>query len=207
MDAKRLRDLSDTLFGKKSPLNSLHQEIADNFYPERADFTVSRSLGTDFAAQLMSSFPVVCRRNLGNQFGTMLRPTARPWFHVNRKFYKDEQDTEAKGYLEWFEETQRRAMYDRSAFFTRATKEGDHDFAAFGQCAISVELNRSATGLEINFATAALICNAVYSGASTCCQVIDSCARTNHKWNFRNSKIPTSHDWQFNCGVGDRLSS
>jgi hypothetical protein len=33
------------------------------------------------------------------------------------------------------------------ALFTRATKEGDHDFAAFGQTCISVELNKLANGL------------------------------------------------------------
>ena len=146
MDIKQLRDVADDLFKKKAPLNSLHQEIADNFYPERADFTVSRSLGTDFAAHLMSSYPVRCRRDLGNQFSTMLRPTARPWFHVVRKYAKQE-STEVKTWLEWFEETQRRAMYDTHALFTRATKEGDHDFAGFGQAVLSVELNKNANGM------------------------------------------------------------
>jgi len=80
MQAKELAELAEDLFGKKSPLNSLHQEIAENFYPERADFTAKRPLGTDFAANLMTSYPVTCRRDLGDQFGTMLRPTARPWF-------------------------------------------------------------------------------------------------------------------------------
>ncbi len=32
-------------------------------------------------------------------------------------------------------------MYDRISGFVRATKEGDHDFAAFGQCVLSVEMN------------------------------------------------------------------
>jgi hypothetical protein len=146
MDAKRLRELADELYTKKAPLNSLHQEIADNFYPERADFTINRSVGTDFAANMMTSYPLLCRRDLGNQFGTMLRPTAKPWFHTNIRYSKN-QDNETKACLEWFAETQRRAMYDPPSLFTKATKEGDHDFAAFGQCAISVELNRHANGL------------------------------------------------------------
>lgn len=146
MDVKQLKGVADSLFSKKASLNSLHQEIADNFYPERADFTLSRSLGTDFASNLMSSYPVRCRRDLGNQFSTMLRPTARPWFHVARK-YSQKESTEVKTYLEWFEETQRRAMYDQHSLFTRATKEGDHDFAAFGQTVLSIELNKNANGL------------------------------------------------------------
>jgi hypothetical protein len=148
MDIKKLKELADDLFGKKSSLNSLHQEIADHFYVERADFTLTRSLGSDFGAHLMNSFPLTCRRELGNQFSTMLRPTAKPWFHVGRRYVeKDKEDTEVKQWLEWFEETQRRAMYDKGALFTRATKEGDHDFAAFGQTAISVEMNKLANGL------------------------------------------------------------
>lgn len=149
MDIKRLLDVAHDLFSKKAPLNSLHQEIADNFYPERANFTLTRSLGTDFAAQLMTSYPVRCRRDLGNQFSTMLRPTARPWFHIKRRYADNPniESTEVKTYLEWFEETQRRAMYDRGALFTRATKEADHDYAAFGQCAVSIELNKARNGL------------------------------------------------------------
>ena len=85
MDIKQLREVADNLFQKKGPLNSLHQEISENFYPERADFTLTRSLGTDFVSNLMTSYPVRCRRDLGNQFSTMLRPTARPWFHTARK--------------------------------------------------------------------------------------------------------------------------
>jgi hypothetical protein len=148
MDAKQLYELAVDQFTKKQPLNSLHQEIADNFYVERADFTVNRSIGTDFAAHLMTSYPMQCRRSLGDQFGVMLRPTARPWFHTRLRHVDfDGLDNETKAYLQWFEETQRRAMYDRTSMFTRATKEGDHDFATIGQCAISVEMNRYADGL------------------------------------------------------------
>jgi hypothetical protein len=146
MDIKQINETADNLFSKKAPLNSLHQEIADNFYSERADFTLSRSLGTDFASNLMSSYPVRCRRDLGNQFSTMLRPTARPWFHPGIR-HEAKIDHDVKGYLEWFELIQRKAMYDPHALLTRATKEGDHDFAAFGQAALSVELNKNANGL------------------------------------------------------------
>lgn len=142
MNAKELSELGSNLFGKKSPLDSLHQEIADNFYPERANFRTSRSLGEDFAANLYTSYPVLARRDLGNQFGVMLRPTAKQWFHTVRRYVEDE-DTETKKWLEAFEETQRRAMYDPISQFTRATKEADHDFAAFGQTAMSIEINHN----------------------------------------------------------------
>lgn len=140
MNAKQLRDLADDLFSKKRPLDSLWQELAQNFYPERADFTVTRSLGTDFASDLMTSYPILCRRDLAGQFSSMLRPSAAPWFHVGRRYEQDD-DNETKRWLQWFEETQRRAMYDQLTMFARATSEGDNDIATFGQCAISVEMN------------------------------------------------------------------
>jgi len=149
MDHKKLNDVAEDLFKKKKPLDSLHQEIADNFYPERATFTLDRSLGNDFASNLMTSYPILCRRDLGNQLGTMLRPIAEDWFHVARR-HVEEEDNETKQWLEKFEETQRRAMYDPDAMFSRATKEGDHDFAAFGQCVISTELaNNSLSGQHL----------------------------------------------------------
>lgn len=148
MDAKKLRELADDLFGKKQPLTSLHQEIAQHFYVERADFTVNRSIGTDFAADLMTSYPLTARRELGNNFGSMLRPTAKAWFHPGRRYEKrDAENTEVKAWLQWFEETQRRAMYHPHTLFTRATKEGDHDYASFGQTVLSVELNKMYNGL------------------------------------------------------------
>ena len=141
MNIKDLYAVANDLFGKKSPLQSLWQEIAENFYPERAEFTLRRSIGADFAANLMTSYPAMCRRDLGNQFSTMLRPTAKPWFHIQRQYQEKGEDMDVKRMLEQMEKVQRRAMYDPLSMFTRATKEGDHDFAAFGQCAISVEVN------------------------------------------------------------------
>lgn len=146
MNIKQLKELADNLYSKRSSLNSLWQEIADNFYPERAHFTLKRSVGTDFAAHLLSSYPIMCRRDLANQFSTMLRPSARKWFHTRIR-YEDVKDNETKEYLEWFERVQRRAMYHPDSQFVRAAREGDHDIAAFGQCAISTELNKEGDGL------------------------------------------------------------
>lgn len=153
MDDKKLFEMSEQLFTKRSSLVSLWQEVAENFYPERADFTTRRSLGTDFADNLTTSYPLIARRELGNSFSFMLRPTEKSWFHMTVKdemadeFGAEIQDPEAKAWLQWAGKVQRKAMYDRNAQFIRATKEGDHDFAAFGQCAISIELNKQRTGL------------------------------------------------------------
>jgi hypothetical protein len=146
MNAKELNETAELLFGKRSTLLSLWQEQSDNFYPERADFTYQRTLGTDFAANLMSSYPVVVRRELADQLTTMLRPSAKAWFHL-AVVDPQREDNEAKRWMQWAENTQRRAMYDNKTMFTRATKEGDNDFACFGQLVMSVRLNKFANAL------------------------------------------------------------
>lgn len=141
--AQQLIKNGDHLFSKRKSLLSLWQEIADNFYVERADFTVCRSLGVEFADHLMTSYPTLARRDLGDAFGSMLRRDK--WFNLDTSY--DDIPHDGKVWLEWARDIQHRHMYRRGANFTRATKEGDHDFAAFGQCVISVETNQNATGL------------------------------------------------------------
>lgn len=140
MNAKQLWELAEDQFKKRLSLMLLWQEIAENFYPERADFTYTRTLGTDFAANLMTSYPVLCRRDLGDQAGAMLRPTAKQWAHMT-PVDPGREDNESKRWLEWASTVQRRAMYDRVTMFARATKQGDHDFMTFGQTVISIEMN------------------------------------------------------------------
>lgn len=146
MDAKAVITRGDQLFEKRGSLLSLWQEIADNFYCERADFTVTRSLGDNFAEHLTTSYPLMIRRDLGNSLGTMMRPTSIDWFHM-RLMREEHEDQPAKEWMEWATGTMKRAMYDRKSQFTRASKEADHDMAAFGQSVKSVELNRNADGL------------------------------------------------------------
>lgn len=134
----------DALFSKRLSLMSLWQTIADNFYCERANFTSTNYLGEEFASNLTTSFPLMARRDLGNTFSTMLRPSDKDWFKMA---VDGVDDHEAKRWLDYASKLQKRAMYDRRAQFVRATKEGDHDFAAFGQCAITVELQPDRSGL------------------------------------------------------------
>jgi hypothetical protein len=116
----------------------LWQEIAENFYPERADFTYHRSLGTDFAANLMTSYPVLCRRDLGDQTGMMLRPTAKPWFAAWACPEGEREDNDASAGCSGPPRRCAAPCTTPRRLFTKATKEGDHDWSCFGQCVISV---------------------------------------------------------------------
>lgn len=136
-----LRSLSDQLFKCQRPMLSLYQTLADHFYPERADFTTTRNIGNEFSDNLVDSYPIIVRRDLGNSFSSMLRDGK--WFSLT----VDDTDYLGRQWLERASDWQFKMMHFREAGFTRATKQGDHDFATFGQCVISVELNRNANGV------------------------------------------------------------
>lgn len=139
--AKDLLQYGDNLFSKRIALMSLWQEQADNFYSERADFTVIRSLGMDFASILTTSYPLLCRRDLANLVSTMLRPNDKDWFEVSI-MREDKLDDAAKKWLYRATECQRRAMYAKASQFHIAAAQGDNDFVTFGQSVKTIELNR-----------------------------------------------------------------
>lgn len=144
--AKDLLQYGDHLFSKRIALMSLWQEQADNFYCERADFTVMRSLGMDFASILTTSYPLLCRRDLSNLVSTMLRPNDKEWFEVST-MREDKLDSPAKKWLQMATGAQRRGMYDLASRFHIAAPQGDNDFVTFGQSVKSVELNKERDAL------------------------------------------------------------
>lgn len=144
--AEELVRQGDKLFTDRLSLMSLWQEIGDNFYPERAEFTNTHSLGDEFASNLMTTYPLMVRRDLGNSLSSMLRPTKAEWFRMSIS-RPEVLDNQGRAWLEWATGTQKRAMYDPAAQFNRATKTGDHDYVSFGQCALTVELNRATMNL------------------------------------------------------------
>lgn len=144
---RELIQISNNMFSKRGNLLNLWQEQAEHFYPERADFTVQRFLGDGNETGLMTSTPVLARRELGNMVSTLLRPEALEWnkIIVENKAVNDQHENRA--WLEYATKVQRRAMYDPHAMFGRATKECDHDWVTFGQGVISLEVNMADTSL------------------------------------------------------------
>jgi len=139
-----LKKQGNKLFDRGN-LMAYFEELRRNFYPERDSFTGATPLSGDFAEDLMTSFPLVARRDLGNAFSAMLRPSAKPWFKMKTSQPQNE-DTQAKQYLEQSTLLMRNAMYDPDASFVRACREADHDYVTFGQACIQVELHRPRNG-------------------------------------------------------------
>ena len=135
--AKELCRIGSALFSKKLPWDTLCQDIADNFYPMRSDFTRELTLGDDFTTNIMDSYPVQARETLGNAPSAMLRQG--DWFQVKTGRDDVDEDPVAARWLEAATKRFRRLVYDRRANFTAATIETDHDWVTFGQGVISVE--------------------------------------------------------------------
>jgi hypothetical protein len=143
---KDLIQQGEELFSARSSLMSLWQEIADNFYPQRADFTTVRTIGTDFAADLNSSLPLIVHRELSGAIGSTTRRKDTEWFKLSVK-REDLLDQAGREWLEWATTVQRSAMYDIVANFETATNQADADWAAFGSPVISEEINWKKTAL------------------------------------------------------------
>ena len=139
--AKELIKQGDKLFEKKQPLLSLWQDIADNFYPQRGDFTVSRTLGNEFCSHLMTSYPLIIQRSLANLMQQILQPIGSPWQTLRLRYGHDELGQEAKIRLEKWSGIMRKAMYDPEAQYVRSTKELFPDCTAFGQGVLEIDFS------------------------------------------------------------------
>lgn len=142
LDISQLKGLAQDAITKHAPMMSLYQTLADHFYAERADFTVTRNVGTELADLLVESFPQLVRRDLGDSLSAMLRDG--DWFAIG---VDGEPDQVGEMWLQWATKRLNKLFYDRSSNFVRATKEGDHDFITFGDCVLSVEVNKKVDGL------------------------------------------------------------
>lgn len=145
--AKELIRLGDALFAERQAQQSLWQELAWQFYPERADFVDPVPTGREFASHLFDSYPVEARRDLGNSLAANLRPRGQIWFKPAVSDEEVNKNQRAAMWLDMAGGTMRRAMYDVMAQFVDATKIGDHDFVTFGNAVLSVEANLAATSL------------------------------------------------------------
>jgi hypothetical protein len=147
---QRARDvvkIGDRLFEAKANVDSLWQEIALNFYPERADFTTKRNDGEEFADHLFSSYPVLARRELGNVLSSYLYSRSQKRFSIHVADEEIDNGDAERQFLEHLSDIQWRAMYDSPAQWSRTTKESAHDFASFGNAVIKFGTNLAGDGL------------------------------------------------------------
>lgn len=138
-NAKELCLRMDRMFTQRTSTDALWQELADNFYPERGDFTVKRVTQQSWGDWLFSTAPVMMRRDLGNAISAMIRPGGRQWGKPDIEDDNLRKDAGVRTYLDFLGEAQWHHMYDPKTNFVRATKEADHDLVTFGNSVKSVE--------------------------------------------------------------------
>lgn len=142
-----LMDIDSRMFSAKSEIDSLYQEIAEFFYPERANFITDISFGEDFASHLTDFYPVLVRRELGDQIGAMVRPSDRPWFKATAANQDISRDRSAASFLEFMTNVNRSILYSRDSGYRRAAKECEHDWATFGMGWTQVSYNKNRDNL------------------------------------------------------------
>jgi len=132
-NGKSLIKMDQRMFAAKQDIDLLHQSIAENFYPERADFTQSLNIGDEFASHIIDAKPVLIRRELGDQIGSMVRPSDRQWFKASTPVARGRKSSETREFLEFMTDTTRAVLYSRDdSGFRRAAKELENDFVTFG---------------------------------------------------------------------------
>ena len=144
---RELIEIGDKLFKTRERFTKTCQAIAEQLYPERADFVSAVTSGEEIGADLVTGTPVMARRDLADALSAMLRPREKAWFHAHALNEHINKDATAKQFFDRMTEVMRNHMYAKPAQFIRATKQGDNDFATFGQCVIEASPNRNLDGL------------------------------------------------------------
>jgi hypothetical protein len=122
-------------------LLSLWQEIALNFYPQRANFTTEHYHGKEYASHLATSHTVRCHRDLSNAIGSMLRPDEIEWFKARPKNAALRKHQPSVEWCAYATKAMREVMFDVASRFTKATTQTDKDYVAFGQGCLTLEMN------------------------------------------------------------------
>lgn len=138
-NSKRLCEISAKLFSDKQPWDAFCQDVANNVYPMRADFTRTLQLGDDFATGTMDGTPINNRETLGNAIDSMLRQG--DWYDLSTGDENRDKKQDNALALSYGTRVLRSIVRDRRSNFDRAVKEADMDWVAFGNPVLSVEHN------------------------------------------------------------------
>ncbi|CAN7293916.1 portal protein [Neorhizobium sp. LjRoot104] len=142
-----LLEIDGRMFAAKESIDSLHQEIAEFFYPERANFTQEITYGQEFASHLTDFSPVLIRRELGNAIGSMVRPADREWFKAATSNPDVARRRGPSMFLEFMTTVNRSILYSNDSNYRRAAGQNEQDFATFGMGWTQVSYNKARDNL------------------------------------------------------------
>lgn len=137
---------SDRLFSKQAPWLPLWQELAEQYHPQRAEFTRVRSDHAEYAEDTFDSAPIAHARDFTLAVGAILRPPGKAWFDL--RSIDEFRNTEAA--IHWFtkaRDVMRNYMYASGSRFARSVQEADRDFVTFGNSVLAITENRRGNGI------------------------------------------------------------
>src|SRR5262245_10574983 len=130
--ASDIVDRGDRAFARQGNWQQLCQAIAELFYPERADFTVTCVPGDERYWDIFDEEPMILRRDLANQIGAQMRPRGREWFKARAYPRHLNESHNVRIWCEQATEITRDVIYASETNFTRAFNQSDNDYVAFG---------------------------------------------------------------------------
>ena len=144
---QKAKDAADRAFKRREVFDPLFQAQAEIFYPERADFTMQYSDAEERYEGIITSEPMMMRRDMAHNLGAMVRPRGKDWFKASA--YPDDvmEDDDAKRWCEDATKTMRNIIYSPTANFTRAMAQSDHDYVTFGNAVIAHPYNTDQSGI------------------------------------------------------------
>lgn len=145
-DILRIINRGKKEFLDRLPLLKLWEELALNFYPQRANFINKITLGQDCMAHLTTSTPVLIMRTLQTTVPAIIRPRNKDWFKVVTSDH-DELDYDARLWLDTAQQRLKYFLYRRDSGYVRAASEAGSDFMCFGNSVKYISENRNSDGL------------------------------------------------------------
>lgn len=147
-NADELLRVSDRLFSKKSSLDNLRQRLADEFFPERANFLVTRTDGEEYMRNTYESVPALNRRTLADAIGALTRPKQQQWMKIRPEDERLHTDR-ALQWCDWSTNQIHKLLYNRMSGFHRSMRMGDNDIVSFGDGVASVTEDEDRSGKPV----------------------------------------------------------
>lgn len=134
-------DMRRTMFMRK------WQELAEEFYPERANFFGRYAFTTQHVDYITDNTPWRNRRDLANALSILLRPDGQKWFLARPKDeWRKNEITNA--WLDAQSDVMRNYVYSKNSNFRVQWNLGDNDFVVFGNAVTAMTENSKGNGFK-----------------------------------------------------------
>lgn len=155
---------AEKLKSRDSNWNTLREELAELFLPNRQGFLGDEVDGEERMDRILSSAPLLARRGLATAVSTMLRPPGRTWFACQAYDDRLNMVPRVRQWCEAVTAITYDAMYDPRAHMEANLAQADDDLVTFGTAIIRVGWDSVARHLKYkthSLAGTYLICDAV----------------------------------------------